>query len=67
VRVTKLSTQVVAGIKYYFTLEAKDKAGGARHFEAQVWEKPVRRERGGPRAVGGQWCGGGRALAAVHS
>ena len=39
-RVTKLSTQVVAGMKYYFELEAKDGKGAARHFEAQVWEKP---------------------------
>ena len=41
VRVSKLSTQVVAGIKYYFELETKDKAGATRHYEAQVWEKPV--------------------------
>lgn len=39
-RVTKLSTQVVAGIKYHFELEAKDKAGATRRFEAAVWEKP---------------------------
>lgn len=48
VRVSKLSTQVVAGIKYYFDLETKDKAGHTKHFEAQVWEKPVR----GALAVG---------------
>ena len=41
VRVTKLSTQVVAGMKYYFDLETKDKGGATRHYEAQVWEKPV--------------------------
>lgn len=52
VRVTKLSTQVVAGIKYYFTLEAKDKAGGARHFEAQVWEKPGGYENSAPELTG---------------
>lgn len=39
-RVTGLSTQVVAGVKYYFELEAKDAAGATRRFEAQVWEKP---------------------------
>jgi hypothetical protein len=40
--------KVVAGIKYYFTLEAKDKGGATRHYEAQVWEKPVRgRSRAG--------------------
>ena len=27
-------------MKYYFELEAKDGKGAARHFEAQVWEKP---------------------------
>jgi len=42
VRVSKLSTQVVAGIKYYYELETQDKAGKTHHFEAQVWEKPVR-------------------------
>lgn len=40
VRVSKLSTQVVAGIKYYYELETQDKAGKTHHFEAQVWEKP---------------------------
>lgn len=40
VRVSKLSTQVVAGIKYFFELETKDKSGATRHYEAQVWEKP---------------------------
>ena len=39
-RVTGLSTQVVAGVKYYFELEARDAAGATRRFEAQVWEKP---------------------------
>ncbi|KAI8470357.1 MAG: cysteine proteinase inhibitor [Monoraphidium minutum] len=40
VRVSKLSTQVVAGIKYFFELETKDGAGATRHYEAEVWEKP---------------------------
>lgn len=40
VRVAKLSTQVVAGIKYYMDLETKGKDGKTRHYEAQVWEKP---------------------------
>jgi hypothetical protein len=51
VRVSKLSTQVVAGIKYYFELETKDKAGATRHYEAQVWEKPVS-ARGPPLTSG---------------
>lgn len=30
-------------MKYYFDLETKDAGGATRHFEAQVWEKPVSR------------------------
>lgn len=48
VRVTKLSTQVVAGMKYYFSVETKDKAGKVRHYEAQVWEKPGGYGNGAP-------------------
>lgn len=48
VRVTKLSTQVVAGIKYFFELEAKDGAGKTHHYEAQVWEKPGGYGNGAP-------------------
>jgi hypothetical protein len=52
VRVTKLSTQVVAGIKYYFDLEARDASGKAHHFEAQVWEKPGGYENSAPELTG---------------
>lgn len=52
VRVAKLSTQVVAGIKYYFDLEARDAAGKTRHFEAQVWEKPGGYDNSAPELTG---------------
>jgi hypothetical protein len=63
VRVTKLSTQVVAGMKYYFSVETKDKAGKVRHYEAQVWEKPVRGARGRAPGPGGNRAGRGAGTA----
>lgn len=39
-RLVKAKEQVVAGIMYYFTLEADDEAGKTKVYEAKVWVKP---------------------------
>jgi hypothetical protein len=68
VRVSKLSTQVVAGMKYYFELETKDGAGATRRYEAQVWEKPVRfGRRAACRGSGCLLVGTGLRKIAAHA